>query len=119
MKRIRTASFNLILSVLLVGCATAGTQRQKDQQNAIQVLQRVDELQNLVDTLVDSNSIDLHQALLINRFCVSGANTLKSLPDGWRATVKSGWQELNKQIPTPSDKLTTTWHLVDAVVNAL
>jgi hypothetical protein len=91
------------------------------QIQATQILQRVEEFQDLVIDLYANQGISPSHALVYTQFTTSTAKTLRVLPTGWAATVKTAWQEVKTKVPLDQMevKLQITAKLVDALVNAL
>jgi len=87
----------------------------------LEVLKRVDELQKLTIALYDSQprQISKGRADLIVKFTIVAADVTANTVDGWQATVKSAWFQLNKQLLIPDEGLDTIWKIVDALIQAL
>lgn len=94
------------LILALVSCApkTIQTPEAKRAYTALQVLQRIDELQNAVIAGNQQGIIPDATAVTIVRFTVATAKTLKAAPDGWQATVKTGWTATKAAIPAADAK---------------
>lgn len=110
------------LIVALSACVpkTIQTPEGRRAYNALQVLQRVDELQNAVIAGNQQGIIPDATAVTIVRFTVASAKTIKAAPDGWQATVKTGWASTKAAIP-PADakKLQVYLDAVDLVLGLI
>ena len=122
-----TLSFLLILS-LFVACAPKTLPPElKPSYTRLQILQRIQELQNTTIGLYDATprTITKERADLIVKFTITAADSVAVSKDGWQASVKSAWTNLNKQLLIPSGSkpsesgLATIWALVDAMMGAL
>lgn len=112
----------LALTLALSACIPSGikTPQGKAAYTALQVLQRIDELQNAVIAGNQQGVIPDATAVAIVRFTVASAKTLKAAPDGWQSTVKAGWTATKTAIP-PADarRLQPYLDAVDLVLGLL
>ena len=99
---------------------TIQTPQGKAAYTAVQVLTRIDELQNATIAGNQQGAIPDKTAVVIVRFTVATAKTLKATPDGWQATVRAGWTATKAAIPaTDAAKLQPYLDAVDLVLSAL
>lgn len=109
----------LLTLLFSLGCATVGVNKREYQ--SIQVLQRLDELQDVVIDLYNTNQLETKRAILYSKFIVSSTRVIQSAPNDWPTLVKTSWTELKKQIPLdkmePKVKIAAT--LLDALLEQL
>jgi hypothetical protein len=97
----------LVLAFSVLAChppASVVTPQGKSAYTADQVVVRVGELEKAAiqanATVVDGKpSLDEASTRLIVQTCVSIAQTLKTVPDGWQAVVKQSWASFKVQAP--------------------
>jgi hypothetical protein len=110
---------SLLLVGLVIGCAKTPDPTLNKKLNSIQVLQRIDELENLVFDLYATKEIDKDHAVLYVKFCVSSAKVIKAQPVNWQLLVKTSWTELRKQLPFTESKLVVVIGSLDVLIGLL
>lgn len=116
-----------IYMLLFVACVPKTLPPElKPSYTRLQVLQRIQELQNTTIGLYDATprAITKERADLIVKFTIVAADTVAESKDGWQASIKSAWTNLNTQLNVkdkipPESGLKTIWPLVDAMMGAL
>lgn len=118
----RSAAVILMLS-FIVACAPKEIPPElKPSYTRLEVLQRVQELQNTVIGLYDSNprGITKDKADLIVKFTIVASDAVADSAQGWQASLKASWNGLNQQIGITIPKgLETIWKLIDAMIGVL
>ena len=118
-----TFALALLSPVALTQCATpvsVQTPAGKTAYTADQIVKRVDELQNATIQANQSKAIPDATAVMIVKFCVSAAQTLKATPAGWQQTVIVAWGELKKALlTTDAAKLSVYLSTVDLAIASL
>ncbi len=119
----RTSTVALLaLFVALSACIpkTIQTPQGKAAYTAVQVLNRVEELQNTAIKGNQQGIVSDKTAILVVQFTVSAAKTLKATPDGWQATVRKAWAEAKAKIPAPdTTALGASIAAIDLVLSSL
>ena len=111
-----------VLILVLISCAPKTVPPElKPAYTSLQVLQRVQELQNLTISLNDSNppGITKERANLIVKFTVGAAEVLKDSKVGWQESIKKSWTILKDKIKQPENSLVNVWTIVDTMIGAL
>lgn len=87
---------------------------------ADQISTRVNELQNVTIEAQGTNQISLDTARLIVQFCVDANYTLKSVPEGWQATLKTLWAKTKPNvIAIPNPAIKAALNTVDVMLEVL
>lgn len=129
MKLLIRCSLVLMLLVGATGCGpkkvTGATPAATAALNADAAVIRVNELQATVLDVcgpqpVCSPSIDTNLAREIVAACIAARHTLKTVPDGWQATVKTAWAESRKRFANVTNpSIVAALGLVDALLGGL
>lgn len=128
-RRIRFATL-IVIALLIVACHPPLppnlTPEEQQQYTTIytadQVLIRIQELQNVVIQAESNGGIPTNTARPLVQFTVDAAKTLKTLPEGWKTTVKTLWETV-KANPYVKPYLTNVYvsvavGLVDSAINS-
>lgn len=97
---------SLLGSVALPAChapSSVTTPAGKSAYTADQVVKRLGELEAAAIQANKTGGLADQPAVLIVKFCVDSARTLKEAPNGWVPTVSRGWQQLKRDVPILSD----------------
>lgn len=117
--------FSVLLLVLAIfSCAPKGL--TPEAQKVFVAISIVDGLQALQSAAIDANKLQLvsdADSVQIVKYTRAAGIAVSQAPDGWRATVISGWDELQKTIPmdrvSKSQTLRILWVSFGAVVQQL
>lgn len=113
----------LLLFCLVMACAPKDMPPElKPSYTRLEILQRVQELQNTVIGLYDSTprGISKEKADLIVKFTIVASDTVADSKDGWQSSLRSAWQGLNNQLKLAVPQgLETIWKLIDAMIGVL
>ena len=94
--------FVLATTLALTACApppTVQTEPGKRAWQAGQVLQRVEELQETAIQAEASGGLPTAQARVIVRFTVAAAETCRTYPQGWEATLATAFKATKAHLP--------------------
>lgn len=111
----------LFLLIPLISCGANNKPVANKATVSLQILQRVEELQDTLNDLYNAKAVSSEHVLLYEKFIVTSTKTLQVLPSGWEATVKSAWISLKVALPLEKmeTKIQITAKLIDALVGAL
>lgn len=111
----------MVLLSTLVACGSNPNPVINKQTTSLQILTRVNEFQDVLTDLYNTGGVTPQHVLIYEKFVVSATKTLQILPTGWQATIKTGWAQLESDIPLSAmePKIQITAKLIDALVAAL
>ncbi len=94
----------IVWTLLLVGChapATVVTPQGQAAYTADQIAVRVNELERaaIAANAQTPPGLDTSTTRQIVTFCVNADQTLRTAPQGWQVTLKTGWQALKAHLP--------------------
>lgn len=114
---------SLVIAVGFVACAhnpNVQTPSGKAAQAALELSTRVGELQNAAIAANTNGGLSDRDAVLVVKFTVATQKTLKELPSGWQASVKTGYQALKDALDASvKTKLAVALAAVDALMGVL
>ena len=115
-----------LMLVLYIACAPKTLPPElKPSYTKVQVLTRIQELQNTTIGIYDSTprGITKDRADLVVKFCMSASSVVVQANAGWQTVIKTSWAEFKKNFaPNPETiepGLKTTFALVDAMMGVL
>lgn len=125
-KRTRYVSlrvYEIIIALLLISACAAKTYetdkaRQADKAN--EIVLRVNELQRAAISANASGAVDVNTTTIIVQFTVDANVILKTIPNGWQATLRTSWTTAKSKFP-PNLNLAVkaSVDLVDSLIGAL
>lgn len=111
-----------LASLVIVSCApkTIVTPEGQRAYTAHEVLIRVGELQKAAIQANTDKALSDADAIVVVQFTTAAAETLRSAPVGWPATIRAGWAQVKTKVSTAGrTALSVVFTLVDGVLAAV
>jgi hypothetical protein len=113
----------LFVALLFAGCAAnpnVTTPSGKAAQAALEISTRVGELQNAAIAANTSGSLSDRDSVTIVKFTVAAQQTLKDLPNGWQASLKTAYASMKAALDASvRTKLAVALSTLDALIGVL
>ena len=111
-----------LASLVIVSCApkTIVTPEGQRAYTAHEVLIRVGELQKAAIQANTDKALSDADAIVVVQFTTAAAETLRTAPIGWPATIRTGWAHVKARVSTAGKAtLTMVFTLIDGVLAAV
>jgi hypothetical protein len=112
----------LSAALLLASCAPKSIVTPEVQRayTAHEVLIRVSELQKAAIQANTDKALSDSDAIVVVQFTTSAAETLRTAPIGWPATIRTAWSQVKTKVSTAGKQtLTIVFTLIDGVLAAV